>query len=126
MRGIKGLAGWQWLFIVSRSPTTSGYSPDTLQIEGILTIAAGFVFLSLFPKSPGNPVTIFGYRYFSERESQILQRRVTLDDPTKAEPRRTVSWAELKQTASLPPLITKRPSNNPSSSQTGNSFRTSS
>jgi hypothetical protein len=70
------------------------------QIEGVLTIAAGFVFISLFPKNPANPVTIFGYRYFSERESQILQRRVTLDDPTKAEPRRAVSWAELKQTAS--------------------------
>ncbi|KAK1833850.1 hypothetical protein QBC39DRAFT_424607 [Podospora conica] len=82
MRGVRGLAGWQWLFI----------------IEGVLTIAAGFVFITLFPKSPASPVTIFGYRYFSERESQILQRRVTLDDPTKAEPRRTVSWAELKQT----------------------------
>ncbi|KAK0751655.1 alternative sulfate transporter [Schizothecium vesticola] len=75
MRGVKGLAGWQWLFI----------------IEGVLTIAAGFVFISLFPKNPANPVTIFGYRYFSERESQILQRRVTLDDPTKAEPRRTLT-----------------------------------
>lgn len=97
------------------------------QIEGVLTIAAGFVFISLFPKNPANPVTIFGYRYFSERESQILQRRVTIDDPTKAEPRRRVSWAELKQTASPAPLsFPKTTTDIPPSSQTGNSSPTSS
>ncbi|KAK3363129.1 alternative sulfate transporter [Lasiosphaeria hispida] len=82
MRGVSGLAGWQWLFI----------------IEGIFTIAVGLLFVSLFPKSPAHPVSIFKFRYFTERESQVLQRRVLLDDPTKGHPRRNVSWAELKKT----------------------------
>src|SRR5690349_1378061 len=52
----------------------------------------------LFPKAPGTPVSLFGFRYFTERESQILHRRVLLDDPSKGQPRRTVSWIELKKT----------------------------
>ncbi|KAH6853956.1 major facilitator superfamily domain-containing protein [Chaetomium sp. MPI-CAGE-AT-0009] len=82
MRGIAGLAGWQWLFL----------------LEGLFTILIGVLFLTLFPRSSGNPVSLLGFRYFSEREAQILQQRVLRDDPTKFQPRRSVSWAEAKAT----------------------------
>ncbi|KAL2132613.1 hypothetical protein VTI74DRAFT_3603 [Chaetomium olivicolor] len=82
MRGICGLSGWQWLFL----------------LEGIFTILVGFLFIALFPLSSGKPVSILGIRYFSEREAQILQQRVLRDDPTKFQPHRNVSWAEIKAT----------------------------
>ncbi|KAG7290308.1 hypothetical protein NEMBOFW57_000307 [Staphylotrichum longicolle] len=71
MRGIGGLAGWQWMFL----------------IEGAFTVLVGVVFISIFPRSPANPVSLLGYRYFTEREAQILHQRVILDDPTKVQPR---------------------------------------
>ncbi|KAK0632608.1 major facilitator superfamily domain-containing protein [Immersiella caudata] len=84
MRGVCGLAGWQWLFL----------------LEGILTILAGLIFLTLFPSSPSSPISLLHRRYFTPRESLILHRRVILDDPTKGEPRRHVSLSELKHTLS--------------------------
>ncbi|KAK0624602.1 major facilitator superfamily domain-containing protein [Bombardia bombarda] len=80
MRGVCDLSGWQWLFL----------------IEGMFTVIVGFAFISLFPKAPGNPVSVFGYRYFNERESQILLRRVLLDDPSKAQTQQHISGAEIK------------------------------
>ncbi|KAK3393538.1 alternative sulfate transporter [Podospora didyma] len=80
MRGVAGLAGWQWLFL----------------IEGMFTVLVGFIFISFFPYSSSNPVSIFGFRYFTERESQILHRRVLLDDHSKQHTRQTVSGKELK------------------------------
>ncbi|CRK21379.1 hypothetical protein BN1723_012369 [Verticillium longisporum] len=80
MRGINGLAGWQWLFI----------------IEGILTLAVGITFISLFPQSTNHPVSLFGYRYFTEREAQILTARVIRDDPSKRHAKQHVSRSELK------------------------------
>ncbi|KAL2154655.1 hypothetical protein VTH82DRAFT_3331 [Thermothelomyces myriococcoides] len=82
MRGISGLAGWQWLFL----------------IEGLFTILVGVLFIAFFPRSPSNPVSLFGVRYFSEREAQILQERVLRDDGTKIQPRQNVSWGEVKAT----------------------------
>ncbi|KAM0285785.1 hypothetical protein ACHAQH_001247 [Verticillium albo-atrum] len=80
MRGIQGLAGWQWLFI----------------LEGILTLIVGVTFISLFPKSTGHPVSLLGYRYFTEREAQILTARVIQDDPSKRHAKEHVSRSELK------------------------------
>ncbi|KAL2165666.1 hypothetical protein VTG60DRAFT_4049 [Thermothelomyces hinnuleus] len=82
MRGIAGLGGWQWLFL----------------IEGLFTVLVGALFIALFPPSPGNPVSLLGIRYFSEREVQILQQRVLRDDMTKIQPRQNVSWDEVKAT----------------------------
>ncbi|CAK7235487.1 hypothetical protein SBRCBS47491_009309 [Sporothrix bragantina] len=65
MRGVAGLAGWQWLFI----------------LEGIFTILTGVVFITLFPGLPNNPVSFAGVRFFTEREQLILQQRRALDDP---------------------------------------------
>ena len=107
MRGIKGLAGWRagglalaahcesWpddrlvRILIYKTPLQDRGSPHHCGWR--------FDHLSL-PQHPGKPLTIFGYRYFSERESQVLLRRVSLDDSSKAGPRKTVSWAELKKT----------------------------
>ncbi|CAK7221697.1 hypothetical protein SEUCBS140593_004654 [Sporothrix eucalyptigena] len=80
MRGVRGLAGWQWLFL----------------IEGMFTVVVGILFISLFPKSPANPVSILGFRYFSDREIHVLSRRVLLDDPSKIHTHTHISKQELK------------------------------
>lgn len=80
MRGVRGLAGWQWLFL----------------IEGMFTIVIGILFITFFPKSPSNPVSIMGIRYFNEREIHILSRRVLLDDPSKIHTHTHISAAEIK------------------------------
>ncbi|KAJ3531331.1 hypothetical protein NM208_g8925 [Fusarium decemcellulare] len=80
MRGIAGLAGWQWLFI----------------IEGLFTILVGFIFLSLFPDSPYNPVSIFKVRLFTEEESLILTKRILLDDPSKIHVKPQITKQEYK------------------------------
>ncbi|KJR89056.1 transporter [Sporothrix schenckii 1099-18] len=80
MRGVRGLAGWQWLFL----------------IEGMITVAIGILFITFFPKSPSNPVSILGIRYFNEREVHILSRRVLLDDPSKIHTHTHISKQEIK------------------------------
>ncbi|PKS08198.1 hypothetical protein jhhlp_005474 [Lomentospora prolificans] len=80
MRGIAGLTGWQWLFI----------------LEGIFTILVGIAFLFTIPQATDKPFSILGYRYFTERESAVLTERVLRDDPSKAQPKRHVSWSEIK------------------------------
>ncbi|KAK4231150.1 hypothetical protein QBC38DRAFT_259693 [Podospora fimiseda] len=82
MRGICGLAGWQWLFL----------------LEGIFTILVGFIFLALFPDSSLNPVSLLGVRFFTPEESQILWQRVIRDDPSKLQPHKNVQWSEVKAT----------------------------
>ncbi|THY34680.1 alternative sulfate transporter [Aureobasidium pullulans] len=79
MRGIAGLAGWRWMFL----------------IEGIFTILCGVVFLLCIPLGPQNPATLFGYRYFTEREEHILCQRVLLDDPSKEKKSHSISKKEL-------------------------------
>lgn len=79
MRGIGGLGGWQWMFL----------------IEGLLTLLCGAVFLVFIPLSPLNPKTLFGFRYFSEREEHILHQRVLRDDPSKEKKSHTISRQEL-------------------------------
>lgn len=39
---------------------------------------------------------MLGFRYFSEREAEILYKRVMIDDPSKAQSKRSVSWPELR------------------------------
>lgn len=67
LRGVAGLAGWQWLFI----------------LEGLMTIVAGILFLCLFPGTPSNPVSLIGVHFFTEREQMILHKRILVDDPSK-------------------------------------------
>ncbi|KAK8215909.1 alternative sulfate transporter [Phyllosticta capitalensis] len=82
MRGVAGLAGWQWLFI----------------IEGLFTICTGFLYLAFYPKDRDDPRPFTGIKYFTAREQHILSARVIVDDPTKApsSKRKTISMQELK------------------------------
>ena len=80
MRGVGGLAGWQWLFI----------------IEGLYTIMMGIALLLLFPRDPTHPVSFSGIRYFNHRESAILAARVLRDDPSKIKKRQRITGAEFR------------------------------
>ncbi|KEY65319.1 hypothetical protein S7711_01833 [Stachybotrys chartarum IBT 7711] len=79
MRGINGLSGWQWLFI----------------IEGSMTLFIALLFVIILPRGPENPVSLVGIRYFNERETSIIVERVLQDDPTKVHPRPHVSPREI-------------------------------
>ncbi|KAF1814346.1 alternative sulfate transporter [Eremomyces bilateralis CBS 781.70] len=81
MRGVAGLAGWQWLFI----------------IEGTFTVLVGFLWFAIFPKSTKDPVSLLGFTVFNDRERHILVNRVLLDDPSKAIQRPHIEWSELKK-----------------------------
>ncbi|GAA6055296.1 hypothetical protein JCM3770_004825 [Rhodotorula araucariae] len=67
--GTRGLAGWQWLFI----------------IEGSMACGIAFLFFFLLPASPASPVPFLFPRmpYFTERQKYILRQRVILDDAQK-------------------------------------------
>ncbi|KAL1968638.1 hypothetical protein VTN77DRAFT_1464 [Rasamsonia byssochlamydoides] len=82
MRGVCGLGGWQWLFL----------------IEGLFGILVGIVFILFFPKSTANPVNLLRVRYFTERETQILVRRLLLDDPSKHHHHKNITREEIVRT----------------------------
>ncbi|KAH8681809.1 major facilitator superfamily domain-containing protein [Xylariales sp. PMI_506] len=82
MRGVAGLTGWQWMFI----------------LEGIVSVLVGITFLLAFPTSVSKPTSLLGVTYFSERESQILYQRVIRDDPAKATYRNYITRQELIDT----------------------------
>ncbi|KAF5654218.1 alternative sulfate transporter [Fusarium sp. NRRL 25303] len=80
MRGIGGLGGWQWLFI----------------LEGIFTILVGILFILFFPDSPFNPVSLFKFGVFTEREKEILKKRILKDDPSKIHAKPNVTKEEFR------------------------------
>ncbi|KAI1803998.1 putative allantoate permease [Daldinia bambusicola] len=87
-----GIAGWRWLFIV----------------EGAITIGIGIIFILSLPPSVGNgsPLISFGrWSYFNRRESDILVRRVLLDDPAKATNNMRISGADAWATVSNPRIL---------------------
>ncbi|RYP66934.1 hypothetical protein DL771_007508 [Monosporascus sp. 5C6A] len=67
MRGIGGLAGWQWLLL----------------LEGLWTVLMGVLFGCLFPASLSRPVSFTGLRFFTDREAFILKQRIVQEDPHK-------------------------------------------
>lgn len=56
----------------------------------------GVLFAVLFPKSLFEPKSAFGFRYFTEREADILRRRIIFDDPRKLQKKKWIDWAELR------------------------------
>ncbi|RFU35018.1 hypothetical protein B7463_g1284, partial [Scytalidium lignicola] len=84
MRGVAGLTGWQWLFI----------------LEGLFTILVSFILAALFPGVPSKAKSLLGVQYFSDRELHIIRQRVLLDDPTKATGRSNITRKELTSTLS--------------------------
>lgn len=57
-------------------------------------------FIIVFPRSTDRPVSLFGLRYFDQREAQILTQRVLRDDPTKIHAKPHVSREEFKAAVS--------------------------
>ncbi|KUI63737.1 hypothetical protein VM1G_10505 [Cytospora mali] len=71
MRGVAGLAGWRWLFM----------------IEGILTFIIGLLAYLLMPAGPCHTASWFRGKngWFTEREQTIIVNRVIRDDPSKSD-----------------------------------------
>jgi len=70
MRGVHGLAGWRWLFL----------------IEGLITLAVGISAIFLMPSSAVATKTWFRPNgWFSDREVGIVVNRVLRDDPNKGD-----------------------------------------
>jgi hypothetical protein len=70
MRGIHGIAGWRWLFL----------------IEGLITLAVGVSAIFLMPSSAVATKTWFRPNgWFSDREVGIVVNRVLRDDPNKGD-----------------------------------------
>lgn len=81
MRGIAGLTGWQWLFI----------------LEGLYTVLTGILLICFFPEHRDNSYPFTKINYFTERERYIIARRVVLDDPAKLARKRSISRSDLLQ-----------------------------
>jgi hypothetical protein len=70
MRGVHGIAGWRWLFL----------------IEGLITLAVGVSAIFLMPSSAVATKTWFRPKgWFDDREVGIVVNRVLRDDPTKGD-----------------------------------------
>lgn len=71
LRGVNGLAGWQWLFA----------------LEGMLTGLIGILCWFYLPASPYKTASWFRGKngWFNEHEEKILANRVIRDDPSKGD-----------------------------------------
>lgn len=69
MRGIEGLAGWRWMFL----------------IEGLFTLLVGLSAFGLMPPGPCQTANWFRGKkgWFTAREEEIIVNRVIREDPAK-------------------------------------------
>jgi MFS family permease len=84
--GARGLAGWQWIFL----------------IEGVFTMAVGISLLLVLPGSPDEPQPLLTRSLitFSKQKQYILQQRLTADDSEKRNGAHGMSipWKLVRQT----------------------------
>ncbi|ODV63520.1 putative allantoate permease [Ascoidea rubescens DSM 1968] len=70
MRGIGGMAGWRWCFL----------------LEGLLTLLIGiYAAFAMVPSAVQTKTLITPNGWFTEREEKIVVNRVLRDDPSKGE-----------------------------------------
>ncbi|KAJ3049081.1 hypothetical protein HK097_009885 [Rhizophlyctis rosea] len=71
LRGVRGMAGWQWLFA----------------LEGGLTLLIGIFSWFYLPPSPTQTASRFRGKdgWFSEREEKLMVTRILRDDPSKGD-----------------------------------------
>ncbi|KAI9052048.1 hypothetical protein LZ554_004301 [Drepanopeziza brunnea f. sp. 'monogermtubi'] len=70
MRGVSGLAGWRWLFL----------------LEGLVTLLVGLSSFFMMPASAVQTKTWFRPQgWFTDREVKIVVNRVLRDDPSKGD-----------------------------------------
>ncbi|OKL57205.1 hypothetical protein UA08_07359 [Talaromyces atroroseus] len=87
---------FSWFFVGNMlAQAVSGLAAYGMCIEGLFGIVVGAIFILLFPRDVASPLNIFGYAYFTERETEILVRRLLLDDPSKAQRRRNINKDEI-------------------------------
>lgn len=82
MRGLHGLAGWQWLFL----------------FEALISAIIGLLSFFILAAGPTQTKGILRKRgWFNEHEEKILVNRVLRDDPTKGDMnnRQGISWSSL-------------------------------
>ncbi|KAG0164472.1 hypothetical protein DFQ28_010272 [Apophysomyces sp. BC1034] len=77
MRGICGLEGWKWLFL----------------IDGIATHIVGLIILFYLPASPSE-----ASGWFDERQTRIAMARIIRDDKSKIDQHKQITWNDCKLT----------------------------
>ncbi|KXJ93639.1 alternative sulfate transporter [Microdochium bolleyi] len=85
MDGTHGWAGWRWLFL----------------IDGSMTLIMCIVFILLLPATPLRTLPLCRIKaldIFSDRERQIMNSRILIDDPSKTEPFHRLGLRPILQT----------------------------
>ncbi|KAI7860293.1 major facilitator superfamily domain-containing protein [Circinella umbellata] len=82
LRGVGGLFGWQWLFL----------------IDGIFTHIVAIVAFLYLPKNPGSTSGLIRGKsgWFTEKEAKIAVTRVIRDDLTKTNQDVPITWEDVK------------------------------
>ncbi|KAL6230683.1 hypothetical protein BDW75DRAFT_248460 [Aspergillus navahoensis] len=94
LSGKRGLAGWQWIFLV----------------EGAMTLFIGIIFILLVPPKAGDGRPLIssftgGWSYLTPRESHIATSRVLLDDPKKSAGHLKITGRDIWNTIRRPRII---------------------
>ncbi|KAI8611454.1 MFS general substrate transporter [Chytriomyces sp. MP71] len=79
LRGINGLAGWSWLFL----------------IDGIITVLAAALFAFVFPRTPFYTKGLLLGNWFTDRQASIAVTRLIRDDVLKLNYETTVKASDV-------------------------------